>query len=103
MDYLPNLFIPGAPRSGTTTLYTLLSGHPDIAMSPQKEPHILCCPDRSLDDYRLLFPDGAQRRYRGEVSTMYMVLPAVIPSGKVGQMSISWSISCDKSATSFRI
>ena len=36
--FLPNLFIPGAAKSGTTTLHELLNLHPDISMSKLKEP-----------------------------------------------------------------
>ena len=36
--FLPNLFIPGAAKSGTTTLHELLNLHPDISMSRLKEP-----------------------------------------------------------------
>lgn len=35
---VPNLFIVGAPKCGTTTLYEYLSGHPEILMSKEKEP-----------------------------------------------------------------
>jgi hypothetical protein len=34
----PNFFIVGAPRAGTTSLYHYLGQHPDIYMSPLKEP-----------------------------------------------------------------
>lgn len=36
---LPNFFIAGAPKSGTTSLYHYLDQHPEIYMSPIKEPH----------------------------------------------------------------
>ena len=36
--FFPNLFIPGAAKSGTTTLHELLNLHPDISMSKVKEP-----------------------------------------------------------------
>ena len=35
---LPNFFIVGAPKSGTTSLYHCLDQHPEIYMSPVKEP-----------------------------------------------------------------
>jgi hypothetical protein len=35
---LPNFFIVGAPKAGTTSLYNHLAQHPDIYMSPIKEP-----------------------------------------------------------------
>jgi len=34
----PNFFIVGAPKAGTTSLYYYLDQHPDIYMSPMKEP-----------------------------------------------------------------
>lgn len=34
----PNFFIVGAPKAGTTSLYYYLDQHPDIYMSPIKEP-----------------------------------------------------------------
>ena len=34
----PNLFIPGAAKSGTTSLHALLNLHPDVCMSSTKEP-----------------------------------------------------------------
>jgi hypothetical protein len=35
----PNFFIVGAAKSGTTSLYHFLDEHPDVYMSPIKEPH----------------------------------------------------------------
>ena len=35
----PNLFIVGAPKSGTSALYRFLKQHPDIFMPKYKEPH----------------------------------------------------------------
>jgi len=34
----PNFFVAGAPKSGTTALYEFLRQHPDIYLSPIKEP-----------------------------------------------------------------
>lgn len=36
---LPNFFIVGAPQSGTTFLYACLEQHPEIYLSPLKEPN----------------------------------------------------------------
>ena len=36
---LPNFFIVGAPKAGTTSLYPYLDQHPQIFMSPIKEPN----------------------------------------------------------------
>ena len=54
----PNFFIAGAPRCGTTALYTYLSMHPRIFMPEVKELHFFASdfPDvqkiafRSVDD-----------------------------------------------------
>lgn len=35
----PNFFIVGAPKCGTTALYTYLRDHPDVFMPDVKEPH----------------------------------------------------------------
>jgi hypothetical protein len=39
MSRLPNFFIVGAPKAGTTSLYHYLDGHPQVYMSPIKEPN----------------------------------------------------------------
>jgi hypothetical protein len=39
MSKLPNFFIVGAPKAGTTSLYHYLDQHPQIYMSAIKEPH----------------------------------------------------------------
>lgn len=39
MSRLPNFFLVGAPKAGTTSLYRYLDQHPDIFMSAIKEPH----------------------------------------------------------------
>ena len=49
MTPTPNLFIIGAPKSGTTSLYEYLKGHPEIFMSVVKEPCYFSR-DLALDD-----------------------------------------------------
>jgi hypothetical protein len=39
MSRLPNFFIVGAPKAGTTSLYHYLDQHPQVYMSTIKEPH----------------------------------------------------------------
>ena len=41
MPALPNFFLVGAPKAGSTALYFYLDQHPQIYMSPIKEPHFL--------------------------------------------------------------
>lgn len=44
-----NLFIVGAAKAGTTTIYDHLCDHPDIFMSPIKEPHYFCSDIRRIN------------------------------------------------------
>jgi len=39
---IPNFFIVGAAKAGTTSLYYYLNQHPNVYMSPIKEPHFFC-------------------------------------------------------------
>src|SRR5690242_14321398 len=39
MPRLPNFFIIGAPKAGTTSIYHYLDQHPAVFMSAIKEPH----------------------------------------------------------------
>lgn len=78
---IPNLFVPGAAKSATSSLHDYLNQHPDIYMSGTKEPHFFCHDDKYIgkrDWYFDLFKDAAEYRYRGESSTGYMVFPHVI-------------------------
>ena len=75
----PNLIIPGAAKSGTSSLFEYLARHPDIQPAERKEPHIysgnLRYERRDLR-FRELFPaSGAGTRYRMEASTSYLVSP----------------------------
>jgi hypothetical protein len=85
----PNLFIVGAAKAGTTSLYHYLGRHPDIYMSPMKEPHFFSRiePDPKLASffprvtatgaYLALFADASNARVRGEASTSYLSHPNV--------------------------
>lgn len=75
----PNFFIVGAPKCGTTALASYLGDHPDIFMSPVKEPHYFAddLPDhrrymRTLDDYLALFADSKGKKIIGEASVHYL-------------------------------
>jgi hypothetical protein len=83
----PNFFIVGAPRCGTTSLYTWLAGHPQVYMSPVKEPRFFCTDltDRStfsIREYLALFDTARARnaRIRGEASASYLMSNAAIPA-----------------------
>lgn len=79
----PNLFIIGAPKTGTTALAQYLSEHPRVFFSNPKEPFYLCTDYPHLkeqhfletdDDYLALFEkaDPAQHKVIGEGSTNYL-------------------------------
>lgn len=80
---LPNLYIPGSGKSGTSTLHELLNEHPDICMSTRKEPHFwtdLNFKKYSDDDfkkYESLF-NKKDSIYYGESSTGYFCFPEFI-------------------------
>jgi Sulfotransferase family len=46
---MPNFLIIGAAKSGTTSLYHYLNQHPQIYMSPEKEPEFFALEGRKLD------------------------------------------------------
>jgi hypothetical protein len=81
----PDLFIVGAPKSGTTSLYDYLSGHPQVYMSPLKEPLYFCPDVRSggrrprlewpgdEERYLALFKDARNEKRLGEATTRYLV------------------------------
>ena len=91
MDPRPNLFVVGAPRSGSTALHTYLAEHPDVFMSKPKEPHFFCTDIhrtfqnykgggmdpliRTEERYLRIFRDAKGRRIVGESSVYYLYSP----------------------------
>lgn len=75
------IIIIGAMKSGTTTLFKLLSEHPQIAFAKPKEPGFFAFDavhDKGFDWYHGLFNfDPAQHVYRLEASTDYSKMPFV--------------------------
>lgn len=81
---MPNLFVIGAAKCGTTSLHRYLDLHPEVSMSRIKEP-MYFLPERdrrawtyspvvnSEDEYLALFEGGA--KVRGEASTLYTAYP----------------------------
>jgi len=60
----PNFFILGTAKAATTSLHEYLSAHPDVFMSPEKEPQYLAVQDGkfiSVDGY--VNPAHAIRSY----------------------------------------
>lgn len=94
MAHLPTFLIIGAARSGTTALYHILDQHPDVYMSPVKEPNFFAYgghpidfqgpgDDQSinswsvttLDNYQSLFADAHPDQARGEASPSSLYVP----------------------------
>lgn len=87
---LPNLFVIGASKAGSSALHSYLGCHPDIRMSDEKEPCFFVDPaelaqawpimarrpvSRHWDAYLDLFAGGEEARYRGEGSVYYSQWP----------------------------
>ncbi|MFB9212462.1 sulfotransferase [Echinicola jeungdonensis] len=90
---IPNLFIIGAAKCGTTSLHEYLAQHPEIFMARVKEPHFFAQVENTLydykeefspekeyhtwvikekDEYLNLFRDGQKSKYKGESSPSYL-------------------------------
>ena len=91
---LPNFIIIGAAKSGTSALYRYLKQHPDIFMSPVKEPHFFGYenappnaqgPDDFVNNaitdirsYYRLFEGAKTEKAIGEASPTYIHLPRAV-------------------------
>lgn len=86
---IPNLFLVGSGKCGTTTLYDYLNQHPDVFMCSPKEPAYFCQDIhkesdefhkkqkffffRSEPEYMNLFTPAKSQKVRGEASTLYFI------------------------------
>ena len=90
----PNLYLVGAPRSGTTAVYEYLRQHPDVYMSPSKEPGFFAIDGElydleerhdlkegyfitSIDAYRSLYRHRRGERVLGDATLHYLHDPKV--------------------------
>jgi len=89
----PTFLVVGAAKAGTTSLYHYLAAHPEIYMSPVKEPfffsfvdirpHFMGPHDQAtnesiicdLDEYRALFAGMRNEKAAGECSNSYLYFP----------------------------
>ncbi|MEO8246842.1 MAG: sulfotransferase [Chloroflexota bacterium] len=81
---IPEFFIVGAPRCGTTYMFDYLGRHPGVYVPPNKEPNHFCTDldsgsfldsvsfMRDRDEYRMLFAEADERQLAGEASTWYL-------------------------------
>lgn len=93
---LPTFLILGAMKSGTTALYSMLDAHPEVYMSPVKEPNFFAFAGQDLDfqapidqgpqginntsitdrdEYEALFEEAAPGQARGEASHTSLYWP----------------------------
>jgi hypothetical protein len=81
---IPDFFMIGAPKCGTTSIYHYLRAHPRIFMPANKEPHFFATdfPDfRSTDSetgYLQLFAAAGDDQILGEASTWYLYSEAAL-------------------------
>lgn len=74
----PNAFIVGAPKCGTTAMASYLSEHPDIYVSPIKEPHYFIKDDMpkktnlTYEEYLELFSGATTEKILLEASVWYL-------------------------------
>lgn len=78
---LPNFFLAGAPKCGTSSMARWLGEHPQVYFCPGKEPHYFTYEGekrphwavKTLDEYEALFAGaGPQHLAVGEGSTWYL-------------------------------
>jgi hypothetical protein len=80
---MPNFLIIGAMKSGTTALYYYLEQHPEIYMSPVKEPNFFSSQEQEsaadavthIGTYQHLFRGASGKRAIGEASHSYLYEP----------------------------
>lgn len=90
---LPNFLVIGTAKAGTTALHWYLKEHPEVFMTPVKDPSYFAfgldaegkllwgdperhkLPVRSLAEYERLFADAGNAAAIGEASTMYLECP----------------------------
>ncbi len=91
---MPNFLIIGAAKSGTSALWKYLPQHPDVYMSPKKEPHFFAyeneTPDANgpgdytkfakttLASYQALFDGVTTEKAVGEAATTSLYMPQSI-------------------------
>jgi hypothetical protein len=79
---IPNFFIVGSWKAGTTSIYRYLEGHPEVFMSPVKEPHYFVHHSKFRprlfwlrSSYLGLFKNAGDAKVIGEASAYYFCMP----------------------------
>jgi len=82
---LPNFFIAGAPKAGTTSLYHYLDQHPQIYMSPVKEPNYFASEIRVQR-----FSEALQEKVRRDQHAMREYLSGPMSEKRFGAVGLEW-------------
>jgi hypothetical protein len=82
---LPTFFIAGAPKSGTTSLYHYLGQHPEIYMSPIKEPNYFASEIR-LDR----FAEGLRSQAEQDAHALRAYLDGPMRQKRFGGVLAEW-------------
>jgi len=81
---IPDFFVVGQPKSGTTSMHDMLRSHPQIFLPQSKEPWFFAeellertppRPEgtpRTLEEYTALFAGAAPQQRVGEISPLYL-------------------------------
>lgn len=96
---LPNFFVIGAPKAGTSSLYDYFNAHPEIYMTRMKEPRYFCYrgqenrleyPVRTLEEYEAEYAGVTDEKAIGDASARYFEfanpaerIHALIPEAKI--------------------
>ena len=76
-DINVNFMLVGAAKSGSSTLASGLSQHPDVYISTMKEPHFFSGIDslvNTTEDYLALYNEHKNEKAIGEASTSYLFI-----------------------------
>lgn len=78
-ERLPDFLVLGGMRCGSTTLYNVLSKHPQVFMPKQKELHFFDGYNPDIADdliaYKQLFKESEEKQLCGEVTPDYLTTP----------------------------
>jgi hypothetical protein len=83
---LPNFFLAGAPKSGTTSLYHYLDQHPEIYMSPIKEPNYFASEIRMVR-----FSERLRSRAERDAKALQTYLAGPMREKRFGGLVTEWA------------
>jgi hypothetical protein len=85
----PDFFLVGAPKCGTTALYEMIGAHPEIFVSPTKEPDFFAADIRAAVLGGRVFRSGDSADW----SEYLQLFSGASPSQRIGEGSVSYLAS----------